>query len=141
MERIEITKDAVLQPGDRIEIEFRTIGPTWLKAAQLALIQNRLEKRPEYEIRNWEVQGNKIIIGVQIKQPAESTPGVQYAGVSAALIINAVVVVAAGALIWLSLETIYKIVESPAGKIAVTGVGTMAIAAGITALLAILSRK
>ncbi len=65
---IKIDKDDVLKAGDLIKIHFRTIGMTWIKAAQIALIEWRLEKRKDFEIVNIDYwQKNKVTFKIRIK--------------------------------------------------------------------------
>ncbi len=143
MERIEIDKNEPLQPGDIIELHYKTFGPTWIKATQVAILERRLKDKPEYELISSQYLQNRLILTIKIRQPAaEPEMQVQKASiVSAALIIKAITVVAVGVLIWMSLDKIYKISESPAGKIGIAGLGTMALAAGVAGLLAILGKS
>ena len=134
MERIEVDKDEILNPGDIVELHFSSIGLTWIKAAQLAAIEwwiNRNHK--DFTIRSWEIpENNKIIFTVRVNK---TNP----VAVTALLIAGAISMV--GVVAWLSLDKVYKILESPAGAVAVGGLGSLALAAGITALLAVLGKS
>jgi len=142
MERIEIDENEPLQPGDIIEMHCRTIGLTWLTAAQVAILEWKLKGQPNFQLVSSTYSGNRIVLKIRIIEPAGHQVPMQKAGVvSAALIIKVVAAVSIGVLAWLSLDKIYKIVESPAGKIGVAGLGTMALTAGIGGLLAILSKS
>lgn len=138
--KIEITKDAILMPGDTIELHYTVLGPAWLKAVQLEMIESRLEKDPRFYMysQKWTGEkGNRLIITVQvIKPPAAAGQEAQQAGVPVATLLIVVGSAAAALFVWLSLEKMYKIVETPTG--AVLGIGVVAI--GIMALLYFLRR-
>ena len=118
--RTEISKDAKLLPGDIIEIEFITRGLTYLRAVQMAIIENKLNNEPNYDVLSWRLEdGDKrVIYKIRIIDPAPSVE-IQKASTAAA-IAWAVVAVGGGLFIWLSLDKVYKITESPEGKMALT---------------------
>ena len=136
MERIEIDKNEALSPGDIVELHYKTIGLAWITAAQVSMLESKLQNQSNYQLLSTQVDNNRIIIKVKIVEPQGVT--IQHAAISPMLIIKAVAVIGAGVLIWLSLDKIYKITESPAGKVLVGGLGSMALAAGIAGLLAVL---
>lgn len=117
MEKVEIDKDQVLSPGERIEIHFKAFGPTWLKATEAALIENRLERREGFRIRsiNYQVPG-ALIFTVDI---LKTNPIVITAG----LIVMAILSVAGILGLALILDKIYKIVQTVPG-----GIGTVSLA-------------
>jgi len=78
--RIEIDKNKVLLPGDRIELHFKTTGLVWLQAAQIALIEERVKNRSDWQIiSNSLPANNRVIFTIEIIEPPE--PGLQRAGV------------------------------------------------------------
>jgi len=67
MSRVEIDKNQPLSPGDELELHFRTIGPTWIKAAQIAFIEWRLRGRKDFGIMSYDLtQKSKVIFKVRV---------------------------------------------------------------------------
>lgn len=129
MQKVLIDQNKALEPGDRIELHFVSIGLAWLKATQIALIEWKLAGRKDFDILNWQIPDpNTVIFTVQIKQ---TNPVVLTAAIIAAAIIGA------GVVAWLTLDKVYQIIESPAGKVGFTGFGIAAAAATITGLIAL----
>ena len=134
MVKVEIDKNKVLVPGDRIEMHFKTSGLVWLQAAQIALIEERVKNRSDWQIiSNSLPANNRVIFTIEIIQPPE--PGLQRAGVGVTAAIIGTVIVAAGVVSWLTLDKVEQIMESPAGQVAVAGSGVGMAALGIAALL------
>ena len=133
MQRIEIDKDKPLNPGDRIEMHFNSVGMVWIKATQIALIELRLKGKPEFEILYSSIPTKStVVFGVEIKK---TNPVV----VTAAVIAGAIV--AAGLMTWLTLDKVYQLIESPAGKAIVGGTVFSFAALAVAALLMILPRR
>ncbi len=142
MLKTEIDKDEPLFPGDEIEMHFKTFGPAWvyLRASELAILKWRLsEKHPDYELIAWDsvTYPDKLVLTFRILESPELAPQVQQAGVGMAAVI-AVIVIGGGLFAWLSLDKIYKITDSPAGKVALAGAGSLGIAAALIAVLLLL---
>lgn len=140
MLRTEIDRNEPLQPGDKIEMHFKAFGPNWiyLRASELALLEWRLRlKNPDYELLEWQNPGDELILTFRIKEPAESGPQIQQAGIGTAAVIAAIVI-GGGLFAWLSLDKVYKITDSPAGKIALAGTGSLGIAVLVIAVLLLL---
>jgi len=128
MEKVEIDKNKPLNPGDVIELHFSTLGMVWLKAAQIALIDNRLSAREDFTILSWSTPGiTNVIFTVRVNK---TNPVVVTAAVIGAAIIGA------GVVAWLMLDKVYQITESPTGKVMAGG----AIVAAIMALLVLLRK-
>ena len=153
MPRIEIDKDQVLNPGDRVELHFKSSGMAWIKAAQIALIDARLDGRDDWRIRSFETpedQPTLIICTVEVlgntEQQDTEEPEMQRAGVGVVVTCAAIaaVIITAGVVYSLTLQKTFLIVKeiskSPAGKIAVAGGGLGLAAAGIAAVLALLPK-
>ena len=67
MPKVEIDKNQPLSPGDELELHFRTIGPTWIKAAQIAFIEWRLRDRKDFGITIYDLtQKSKAIFRVRV---------------------------------------------------------------------------
>jgi len=141
MLRTEIDKDEPLQPGDVIEMHFKAFGAwVYLRAAELAVLKWQLSKKnPDWEMTAWDstTYSDKLILTFRILEPVVSEPQVQQAGVGMAAVIAAIVI-GGGLFAWLSLDKIYKITDSPAGKIALAGTGSLGIAAAFVAVLLLL---
>ena len=144
MLRTEIDRNEPLFPGDEIEMHFNAWGPHWvyLRASELAILKWRLEQQnPDYDLIGWEAPpaGDKLILTFRIKESSyqEPAPQVQQAGIGTAAVI-AVIVIGGGLFAWLSLDKIYRITDSPAGKVALVGTGSLGIAALVVAVLLLL---
>ncbi len=118
--RTEIDRNAELLPGEIIELEFIARGFVLLRAVQMAIIENKLNREPNYDVLGWRLEDNdrRVIFKVKIIEPPAGVE-VQRAGIGAA-IAWAVVVIGGGLFVWLSLDKIYKITETPAGKMAIS---------------------
>lgn len=113
MEKTEIDINKQLNPGDVIEIHFKTTGMVWMTAAQIALIEHRLEKRKDFRIMSHSLPaGNEVFFTVQV---LKTNPVIVTAAVIGAAIIGA------GVVAWLTLDKVYQIIETPAGKTAIGG--------------------
>ena len=110
MQRIEISENEPLKPGDIIELHFKAFGPTWIKAAQVALIERALENREGYRIiRSDYWQPGKVIFGVEI---VKTNPVI----ITAAIVVGSILAVAGGAALafgWM-FEKAYKVGQTPA---------------------------
>lgn len=133
MQKIEIDRNKPLNPGDEIELHFKSIGMAWLKATQIAMIEWWLKDRKEFEILSWRIPEQAVVVfKVRVKK---TNPVI----VTAAVIAGAIIGV--GVIAWLTLDKVYQIMETPAGKIGVAGTGAGLAAAGIAALIAITLKK
>lgn len=157
MAKVEIDKDQVLNPGDRVELHFKSSGMAWIKATQIAIIDARINKRDDWRIREFrtpEDQPTVIICVVEVlteeqrkAQEIEDQPELQTASAGAVITCTAIagVIIAAGVVYSLTLQKTFLIVKdiaaSPMGKVAVAGGGVGLAAAGIAALLALLLPK
>jgi len=143
MLKTEIDRDEPLFPGDIIEMHFKFLGPGWvyLRAGELAILKWQLEqKNPDWELTAWDhtTHADMLVLEFLIKEPLpDQVPQVQKAGVVTPLII-AGIVIGGGLFAWLSLKTVYKITESPAGKVALAGTGALGIAILVFAVLALI---
>lgn len=140
MIRTEIDRNEPLMPGDKIEMHFKAFGPNWiyLRASELALLEWRLRlKNPDYELLDWQNPGDELILTFRIKDSEVVGPQIQQANIGTAAVIAAIVI-GGGLFAWLSLDKIYKITDSPAGKVALAGTGSLGIAALIVAVLLVL---
>jgi fucose 4-O-acetylase-like acetyltransferase len=132
IQKTEIDKNKLLNPGDRIEMHFSTTGMVWLTAAQIALIERRLESRKDFTILSHSLPANnKVIFTIEV---LKTNPVVITAAVIGAAVIGA------GVVAWLTLDKVYQIIESPTGK-AVVGSTAIGVAAIAILALAGLSKK
>ena len=118
---------------------FNTVGYTWAQAVQLANLQSKLSKDPRFNIQAIELDDSdpeqtKFVFRISVNEPPGSEDRIIYqAGIGVA-IVAAISIVGGGLFLWLSLDKIYKITESPAGK---TSIGLIAAAILLVALKAI----
>lgn len=128
MEKIEIDKNKPLDPGDIIEMHFKTTGMFWITATQLALLEWRLADREDFRIISHSLPaGNEVVFTIRI---LKTNPVIVTAAVIGALIIGA------GIVAWLMLDKVYQITESPTGKVLAGG----AIVAAVLALLVLIKK-
>jgi len=151
MALIPIDKNRLLNPGDRVELHFKTTGMAWIRATQIALIESRMKSRADFKIirfKEYPDQPTLLVMEVEVigksVEPAE--PEVQKAGIGITCVAIAGVIITAGVVWNLTLLFTYlivkEVVESPVGKVAVAGTGIGIAAAGIAALLLfVLPRK
>ncbi len=121
MLRTEIDKDEPLQPGDVIEMQFKAYGPNWLylQAAELALLKWQLEqKKPGYELINWQAPGDKLILTFRI---LKTNPVLITAAIIGAIIIGG------GLVSWLVLDKVYKISSTPGAQVALASTGALGV--------------
>jgi len=132
MEKIEIDKNKPLNPGDIIELHFRSPGMVWIAAAQIALIEWRLEKREDFRMLSHSLPaGNRVIFTIKI---LKTNPAVVTAAVIGAAIIGA------GVVAWLTLDKVYQIIEAPAGKTMIAGTALFFPALAVLAILFLLRK-
>jgi len=145
MQRTEIDKNKVLNPGDVIELHFKTTSMLWIQSAQIAAIEWKFEKRKDWQIISNSLPFNNIIIfTVLVKEQMREIDEteMQTASISITAAVIAAAIIGCGIIAWLTLDKIYQIQESPVGKLAVGGTGIGIAAAGLAALLfLILPRK
>ncbi len=135
MGKVEITKDAVLQPGDEIEMHYAIIGPAWLRAAQIAAIESKLEKEERFYMLGYRFEGpneRTLVIKIAIREPPAAEDGGEplLATIHVTVIVTAIAAVGTSIFVWLSLKQIYKIVQTPGGAAAVglTGAAGLVVA-------------
>lgn len=69
MEKVEIDKDQALNPGDVVDLHFKTPGGDWLKATEAAVVEWSLEGRKDFKvlaIDYW--QPGKVILTVEVQK-------------------------------------------------------------------------
>lgn len=132
MEKIEIDINKPLNPGDIVELHFKTTGMFWMTAAQIALIERRLGSRKDFCLLSHSLPaGNTVIFTAQV---LKTNPVIVTAAVIGAAIIGA------GVVAWLTLDKVYQIIESPAGKALVGGTALFLPALAIIAILMFLRK-
>lgn len=132
MEKTEIDINKPLNPGDIIEMHFKTTGMVWMTAAQIALIEYRLEKRKDFCILSHSLpMGNRVIFTIKV---LKMNPVIVTAAVIGGVIIGA------GVVAWLTLDKVYQIIEAPAGKALVGGTALFLPALAVIAILMFLRK-
>lgn len=128
MLKTRLDEDEVLVQGDRIEMHFKSTSLIWFKAAQIAILENRIERLSEgFEVRSIQTpvdDPKELIFVVEVKK---SNPIVLTAGAIAVIIAAS----AAGILLTVTLLSVYKL--TPFGKVVAGGAGLGIVAAGIAA--------
>ena len=118
MERIEVTSDEPLKAGDIIELTYRISGLVPIAAAQVAILEKRINKQPEYQvIRSDTATAKRWSVQIKIIDPAPIVK-IQQAGLhlTVGAAVAAITILGGGLFAWLSLESVHKII-APAGKI------------------------
>lgn len=112
---------------------------TWIKAAQIYLIEKRLEGRSDFSIKSVLTptdQPTKLIFVIDV---LESNPVIVTCAVIAGVIVTM------GIVYKLTFEKSFLLVaeavSSPAGQVGIAGMGIGLAAAGVVALLALLPKK
>lgn len=145
MEKIEIDKNKLLLPGDRIEMHFNTTGMVWLTATQIAIIEWRLEGRKDFRIKNYSLPAyNRVIFTIDIIEPPKPKGdiAVQQASiaVTAATIAKIIGAIAIVGIFYLTLDKVYQIIEAPAGKALIGGTAVSFAALALIAVLIFLRK-
>lgn len=69
MEKIEIDKDRELNPGDVVDLHFKTPGGDWLKATEAAAVEWSLEGRKDFNVTSIDYgQPGKVVLTVEVQQ-------------------------------------------------------------------------
>ena len=72
----EVGLDQVLEPNDTARLYFKTIGGVWIKAAQIALIENSLRDNKSFSIIRadyWQQDGAIFTVRVKKTNPVVVT--------------------------------------------------------------------
>jgi fucose 4-O-acetylase-like acetyltransferase len=134
-QKVEIDINQPLNPGDIVELHFKTIGMTWIQAAQIAAIEwfFKISKKP-FEILSWEITPEKTSVIFTFKV-LRSNPVIITVAVIAAAIC------AVGVVAWLTLDKAYQIIESPGSTVAFGSLGLIGIAVIAGLIINALSKK
>jgi len=112
-----INSDEVIKSGENVRFTFKwTVSNTWLRASQLALIENRLSRLyPDFEIIRYDWTDDGVIIECRVRTDMENKPVTQEAGIAGAItaVAIAMVIVGGGFFFWLSLDKVEKLVSVP----------------------------
>lgn len=135
MPKVEIDIDKPLQPGDRVDLHFKSTGLAWIKAAQIALLENRLAGRKDFNtigITNPADQPRLLIFHIEIMGSPPPPPGTKSLVVTTAAALTAAkiaVIIGALGLFYLTLSKAYLIVK----EFSLTGKGPGGIGLGLVA--------
>lgn len=107
MTKVKITDyNEPLEPGDIIELHFMATGLFWITAAQIAIIEYKLDSDKRFQIRNWTIfEPNEVVFKVEV---LKTNPELVTVAVIAAAIIGV------GIVFKLTLDSAYKLVNVPA---------------------------
>jgi len=125
MQRIEIDKNKVLSPGDVIELEFTAPSGLWLQSAEIAAIEYKLSGRKDWEIISNSLPADgRVRFTVLVKDSKQQDPGLQTASIGVTALMIAAAIVSVTLVTYFTFVSAYKLVEdSPAGPVAMSGVG------------------
>jgi hypothetical protein len=138
---VEIKDTEPLSPGDRIKLVFRSPGNTLLRAAQIMLIEKRLEQKFDgFEVVYWEYAGPEIAVELRITEP--EGPDRVYAGIITPAFITAALLRVIGPIaFYLATTGIFKQIESsPATRAAIKGGAAAAVATALI-MLGIIAKR
>ena len=150
MAKTLIDKNQPLNPGDRVELHLVSSGMAWIKAVQIALLDQKLAGRKDWDVLSFETPVDRptlLIIRIEVLdgQRPEGEASLRTAGLGTVITCAsmAAFIITCGIVYNLTLKdtfltwsrTIEKVVESPAGKVAVAGTGIGLAAVGIAALI------
>lgn len=131
MTKIPLNPDDEVKPGDKLELVFQLYGPTWLAAAQYAIIDDRLKKKYDnFKILNysWDQDAGLLTVNVEVINPADLPPETQYAGVGETIKVVAICVAVLGtALVYLfTIKSTNKLVSTAAPAISAVAIAVIA---------------
>ena len=117
---IDIDKDAPLLPGDKIRLHYQTVGLTYATAAQIALVENKLEGEKRFRVirhsypegEGWTQSFWFEILIVDPAGQAADPEAIQEAGIITAGIISAIVLGALGFVVWVTFDGATKFIEA-----------------------------
>ena len=160
MPKVAIDRNKELTRGDIVELHFVSSGMAWIKATQIAILDDMFKDREDWVIRSFQTPEDRptlIIMTVEVlggKRPEGATPGASgewlisgLGPILVAIVITctsiAGVIITAGIIYNLTLKETFlvwaeaakEVVTSAEGKIAVAGTGIGIAAAGIAFLL------
>jgi hypothetical protein len=138
----EISQDEPFKIGDLIEMTFKIPGSAnwaWLRAAALYTIEARLkDKYPNLVIKNWSNKEEGITIRFEVVEQSAFQQIAQASVATGAIV--AAAIIGGGLFVYLSLDKLYKISQTPAGKIAMAGAGSLGIGVLILVLVFIFGK-
>ncbi len=147
-EWVLINKNDPLSPGDRIRMYYSIIGPTYMMAAQVAIIEKHLESDPRFTLIATSLPDGDgwvkdIWFEILIKKPEQQTPpAVQQASITAAIVAVAVAVAvgSVGLFTWLILKEVRLWIPEPeAVKEIIKETGWTALKIGAAAIVGIIA--
>jgi len=151
----EIQSTDEIKQGDRLRFTYKTIGLTWVTAAQLSIIQYRL-KNKGFNIISTETTDKQIIVECTFEPSQSDEPQYQQASIVSGAVIIAAATAIAGLILWLLIDKIEKwtvttstavtdtikdATSTPAGKAIMTGSGVFLAGLGIAVIYWLLNKK
>jgi len=119
MQRKEIDPNQPLNPGDVVELHFKSIGLAVIQDMQIWAITKSLENNSFFEILSAKPENSKVVFTCRVKK---TNP------VIVTVLIIATAIAGIGTIAWLTLDKAYQIVESPGSNIAFGSIGLIAVA-------------
>ena len=117
---VEIDKELPLQIGDKIRLHYKTVGLTYVTAAQIALVEDKLENESHFVVESHSMpEGDGFIqaffFEVRGVDPA-TRPGkvgqVQEGSILSAAVISGIILGAMSFFVWVSFESATKFVKA-----------------------------
>jgi hypothetical protein len=151
----EIQNNDEIKQGDRLRFTYKSMGMTWLNAAQLSIIETRL-KNKGFRIIDEENTDKQIIVECTFEPSQSGEPQMQQASIVSGAVIIAAATAVAGLVLWLLIDKIEKWTEvtgqtitetisgatsTPAGQAIMTGGGVLLAGLGIAIIYWLFKRK
>lgn len=129
-DKIAISNDTILNPGDVVELNFSLAGPSWLwlKATESDMIENRLKaKYPNFEIQSyeWAPDYSTLTITVKVINPTTQDSTTESAGMEITAAFICAAIITASLVYWFTQGTTYKIVQTAAPAISLLAVAAI----------------
>ena len=138
---IQISGDAIVYPGDKLELRYELWGGNrWFRALQQQTIEKAINKNEQfflYSVRTDDETSEYVYTVIVIMPEGEEGARAVVGGIPIKIVIVAIASAASALLLWMTLNSISKIVETPAGAVMGAGIG---VAAAVVALLFFMKR-
>lgn len=151
----EIKNTDEVAKGDQLRFTYRSTGLAWLTAAQLAIVESRLQKKG-FKIISEENTNQQIIVECTFEPAQSDEPQIQQASIVSGAVILAAAAAVTGLVLWLLLdkvekwtaetasavsETIQSVTSTPAGQALFAGGGVFMAGLGIALVYWFLRKK
>lgn len=125
----KLTEKDFLMKGDKVRLTFSAGG--LFKATKQALIRQRLTSIKEISVTEIAYTNTEMVVTARVVENP----------LPVAFLVGGIIAVAAGATVYLSLVKVERIIENPAGALAVGGFGAIFWSIAVGILVVVLSKK